>query len=163
MFHFYFLISDNKNWLWMSVPTTHFTLWTFQNFTSTSLHMQRWTLHYGEWNYKFSTSDRHYEYKNVFTTHYQYDYKTEARCRHNLDRLYLINFLYSSFHLAEKGTTDALFFLLTILFPEGRKKTNKHIMLYLILTNKKEPIKFNFREEMLNYSNTIISLSTPHW
>lgn len=32
------------------------------------------------------------------------------------------NFLYSSFHLTEKGTTDALFFLLTILLPEGRKK-----------------------------------------
>ena len=96
----------------------------------------------------------------MITTHYQYDYKTEARCRHNLGRLYLINFLYGFFHLTEKGTTDAFFFLLAILFPEGRE--NNHKMLYLILTNKKEPVKFNFREEMLNYSNTIISLSTPH-
>lgn len=105
----------------MSVPTTHFTLWRlefhFHFFAYADMDSILWRR-----NYKFSTSDRHCEYTNVFTTHYQYGYKTEARCRHNLGRLYLINFLYGIFHLTEKGTTDAFFFLLTILFPEGRKK-----------------------------------------
>ena len=44
------------------------------------------------------------------------------------------------FSPAKRRTTDAFFFLLTILFPKVEKNQRT---LYLILTNKKGPVKFS--------------------